>query len=303
MHINAARVALGAVAGAGVIAAAAAGLDALVDDKLVQTGVEQTLHQIAGNNELIRHGIAYYAQPTLLEQFGSFASDKLGDAGQALGIWNPNEIVINTLQGPVEIGNIKTLETLLSNGSLQGPAQDQLRGIITEFVNHASQQTGGQIPTVNLDTPAAELSDALHKLDSVFYSKSLLNGITTINPATISGLTQMPLSNGGELYVHPEKFVEHFDTLTKGLSGTQLEAMEALKAHLTPALDLETIGIGAGVGALAGAVSDPVEKKFTDRIQPRAAQPVQPKRAEGQPWVQVAQAEQQHQADGPRATR
>lgn len=304
MHINGARVALGAVAGAGVIAAAAAGLDALVDDKLVEQGVNHTLQQIAGNNDLIKHGIAYYAQPTMLEQFGSYAADKLGDAGQALGVWSPNEIVINTLQGPVEIGNINTLSNLLNSNDLSAAAKTQLQGVITEFVNQASQQSNGQIVALGANSSVTEMSQALHDIDSYFSGKTqLLNGITTINPASIPGMVEMPLSNGGDLYVHPEKFVAHYDALTHGLKGQELEAMEALKAHLTPALDLETIGIGAGVGGLAGAASSAAEKKFTDRIQPRAAQPVQPGRAEGQSWVQAAQADQQQQMDGPRVVR
>ncbi len=295
MQINGSTVALGAVIGGGIAAAAALGLDSLVDADLVQKGAEHTVGQL--NQELVNKGVAYYAPPNFLES----VTNALGDVVKNSGLGSENDIIVNTLSGPKSI-DASTLEKIIATQNLSESVEEHF----VKLLNDHNAAAAGSSAAIAPNAVATELSELLQS-----QNVGIGDGIASMHPTDIKGLVQIPLSDSGDLYVHPEKFVEHFDTIAKGANPEQLEGLKALKDHLTPALDMETVGIGAGVGGLTGAAVSAM-KPQTRLIAgaPRGAQPMQmqlsqerpvmPK--EEQPWA-ARMAQAQPQVDGTQILR
>lgn len=295
MQIQASKVAVGAIVGAGVAAAAALGLSGSLDQELIQQGAEAAVKKIAESPDMVQHGIAFVAQPTLTEQFGNYVAERAGELGQALNVYSPHEIVINTLQGPVEIANITQLQSLLESHTLTPEAENQLRQIVAGFLAHASQGVAGA-ETILPNSPLVELSQKIHDLDSLWAgNKPYLNGLATIHPENIDGLVKVPLTNGWDSYIDPEKFTTHFGTLTQGATPAQLTAFNELNSLLNPSMGTTIPAAGAGAlgGGLLGAMASGKpenNRRFTDRVQPKAAAAITAKKPEQQAWVQTVQA-------------
>lgn len=301
MQISGSKVAIGAVIGAGIAAAAGLGIDGLVDETLARQGAEFTLDKLANSPDLVNQGVAYFEKPTFMEHVARIAGNTAEQVGSLFQVSDNGSIVANTLEGQVVVTDTKQLASLLEQGALSSAAQTQLQGIIEQFnaqIPAAPAAPVAVAPTALPQTSASELSAALKGLDA---SQSVLgiapiSGIEFVSPSQMQDVVRVPLAGGGDLYVNHEKLVEHFDTLAQGANPQQLEALSELKMYTDPMFNNTTLAAGAGAGALVGAGKSALEsgqgKRFTDRVSPRQTQSA-PSRGEGQSWAQaVQQAEQ-----------
>ncbi len=311
MHISGSKVAIGAVVGAGIAAAAGLGIDGLIDHSLVQQGAEFTLDKLANSQELVNQGIAYYAPPTGFEQLTQFLSDKASQIGDALTI-NGSDITVQTLQGPAQITNVAQLQSLIAGGTLSEPVEAHLRSIVEQFSAHAAETAQSAVtqavPLTVPDSAVTQITDVLKGQEGIFYGpNTLASGVHMIDPSSIDGLVKVPLSNGGELFVHPEKFAEAFNGLTQGATSDQMLALQELKSYTNPLLTGKVVAAGAGAGGALGAAlsamtrHEDTQQSFADRVGQRQAQALAARKSEGQPWAEFVQAEPV--VNGPSVTR
>lgn len=256
MTIDATKVGLGVLAGAATVGAVTLGLDALlVDDDLLRRGAETAAETLATSTDLVEKGVGYYTPPTLIERMGNVISENAGKLGEALG-FSDNQIVVQTLAGPALITDIDTLQELLTDKSLSPEVQAKLEGVVHQFIDQAKAAAAGagQEWTMLGGTTAEKLATAIDKMESLT-SRPWFNGVEQIDPASLKDFVHLPLSDGGELHLHPEKFADNFAAFTGG-TAAETAALEALKSHVAPMLTTgQTIALGAAGGGVLGAVT------------------------------------------------
>ncbi len=298
MQIQASRVAVGAIVGAGVAAAAALGLSGPLDQELLEKGAASVADALT-SGAVPAGDVGYYVPPSGYEQFVNHLGDEISKAGSELGkllaITPDRAIEIQTLTGPVTfteagIDKLQTfLDTLPSDHALRAP----LETVISDFHKSAVPAVASVVsPVAPLApaplTPGVQLAESIKALDA------LGDGISQTHPSQIPGLQLVNLPNGGELYLDPEGFVKHYNTLA-ALPGTSDTGLLELKNMVAPSYAgvAGIAGAGAVVGAGLGAMSDGKpenNRRFTDRVQSKAPPVALVKKPEEQNWVQTVQA-------------
>lgn len=298
MQIQASKVAVGAIVGAGVAAAAALGLSGSLDQELIQQGAGNVADALA-SGAVPAGEVGYYVPPTGFEQFITHMSDEASKAGSDLGklltITPERAIEIQTISGPVTFteAGVDKLQAFVDTLPADHPLHAPLTAAITDFHASAVPTVPPAVPaaasaTVAPLTPGQQLVESIKALDIVG------DGISQTHPSQIAGLQQFSLPSGGEVYLNPEGFVKHYDTLA-ALPSASSDGLAELKNLVAPShMNIAGFaGAGAlGGGALAALASGKPEnnRRFTDRVQPKAATATLAKKPEQQAWAQTVQA-------------